>query len=239
MIASLPMYDRPALRAAHLRLWEALDLGLPRSEPDDLWAHWHDPDLLFTQTCGLPFAMGLHAHLTLIGAPDFRLAGCPPGYYNSVLLTRADDAREQIADFTEARVAYTQPHSQSGWGALYAFATERGTRLRNLVETGSHAASAEALLAEQVDLASLDAQTFRLLCREDPRIAALRILARTPPQPATPYVTHFADEADDLRRRLGHAIAALTAEDRETLGLFGLVTIPREAYLALPIPPQP
>ncbi|WP_224825514.1 phosphate/phosphite/phosphonate ABC transporter substrate-binding protein [Cognatishimia sp. MH4019] len=239
MIASLPMYDRPALRAANNRFWSALDLGLERTNPDDLWAHWHDPTLLFSQTCGLPYALGLHKHLTLLGAPDFGLPDCPPGHYNSVLLTRGDDTRSAIAAFSDAPVAFNQSHSQSGWGAFYAYAAARGVTFSNLIGTGGHTASVQALLEGRVDLACIDAHTFRLICRDTPEAKTLRMLDRTPPTPGTPYVTALPDRADDLRAKLRAAIVGLSDEDRATLCLHGLVDISHKAYLALPIPPDP
>ena len=233
------MYDRPELRGAHDRLWALLDLGLPRTDPDDLWAHWHDPDLLFSQTCGLPYRMGLDKHLTLLGAPDFKLPGCPPGYYNSVIVTRTDDPRSDMAAFAKAPVAFNQPHSQSGWGALFAYGAAHGVTFANLVETGGHAASARALLDETVDLACIDAHTYWLLCREMPLATDLRILDRTPPTPATPYVTAQADRAPQLRAKLEAAVSALPTDDKAHLGLHGIAHVSHDAFMALPLPPQP
>ena len=239
MIASLPMYDRPALREAHDRFWAALDLGLTRTDPDDLWAHWHDPELLFSQTCGLPYALGLHKHLTLLGTPDLDLPGCPPGYYNSVLVTRGEDTRSDIAAFADAPVAFNQSHSQSGWGSLYSYASARGVTLSHLIGTGEHTASVQALLEGRVDLACVDAHTFRLICRDTPEARTLRVIDHTPPTPGTPYVTALPERAEELRSKLRAAIAGLNGEDRAMLCLHGLADVSHEAYLALPIPPDP
>lgn len=233
------MYDRPALRAAHDRLWQAMDLGLDRTEPDDLWHHWHAPDLLFSQACVLPLAMGLNDHLHILGSPDFRLPDCPAGYYYSVVVTRADDPRDDLAAFADAPVAYNQPHSQSGWGALHSHAAARGVSFTNLIETGGHAASARALLNGTADLAAIDAHTFRLLAREDADMAGLRVLVNTDATPATPYVTALPARVDDLRKRLRAAIARLSDADRMTLGLYGFIELPPEAYLDISVPPRP
>ncbi|MEL7212867.1 MAG: PhnD/SsuA/transferrin family substrate-binding protein [Pseudomonadota bacterium] len=239
MIASLPMYDRPALRAAHDRFWAALDLGMERTDPDDLWAHWHDPNLLFSQTCGLPYALGLHKHLTLLGTPDFNLPGCPPGYYNSALVTRGDDTRSDIAEFANAPVAFNQSHSQSGWSALFHYAAAREATFSNLIGTGGHTASVEALLGGTVDLACVDAHTFRLICHDTPEARGLRVIDHTLPTPGTPYVTAIPEHAERLRAKLTATIAGLSPEDRATLDLHGLADVSHEAYLALPIPPDP
>jgi hypothetical protein len=106
VIASLPMYDLPDCTAANDRYWElirdaARDSGvnapdaLTRGMPD-LLAHWQRPDLVLSQTCGFPFRAVLQGRVTLIGTPDFGLEGCPPGYYQSVLIVRSGDARDGL-----------------------------------------------------------------------------------------------------------------------------------------------
>ena len=47
----------------------------------------------------------------------------------------------------------------------------------------------------------------------------------------------YADEQETIDRLIH--IAALSAEDRATLCLHGLADVSHEAYLALPIPPDP
>ena len=60
MIASLPMYDRPETAAANDRLWQGVRTRLGEGpehlvRAGDPWEHWQSPDLLLSQTCGLPF----------------------------------------------------------------------------------------------------------------------------------------------------------------------------------------
>jgi hypothetical protein len=70
------------VRAATDALWAALrdamrHRGLPAPEAlaRDA-AHWTDPNLALSQTCGMPFRLGLHARVTLLGPFDFGLEGC-------------------------------------------------------------------------------------------------------------------------------------------------------------------
>ena len=99
MIAALPMYDRPETASANDRLWalihEALGEGPKHlTREGDLWDIWTAPDLLLAQTCGLPYRARLHDRVTLVGTPDYGLPDLPAGYYQSVLIARADGPRD-------------------------------------------------------------------------------------------------------------------------------------------------
>ena len=86
MIAHLPMYDVPANRAAHRRLWQAVQDHLPDA-PDltppseNLMVDWLNPELYLSQTCGLPYRAALHGQVQLIATPNNQISNCPPGYY--------------------------------------------------------------------------------------------------------------------------------------------------------------
>ncbi len=101
MIASLPMYDRPSTRAANDRLWQGIRdrlrvAGQPAPEAltrsGSPWDHWQHPELILSQTCGLPYRAQLVGQVTLIASPVHDL-DCPPGHYFSVIVARADDPR--------------------------------------------------------------------------------------------------------------------------------------------------
>ena len=130
MIASLPMYDRPETATANDRFWAAIRsaLGFGPETLDraiGLWEAWEHPELLLSQTCGLPYRAHLHGKVSLVGSPDYDLPGCPPGYYNSVLITRTDQPGD-FADLAPRRVAINQSHSQSGCASLLNHAAVQG-----------------------------------------------------------------------------------------------------------------
>ncbi|MDR9393047.1 MAG: PhnD/SsuA/transferrin family substrate-binding protein [Roseovarius sp.] len=243
MIASLPMYDRPETAAANDRFWQGIRAVLGHGPASlargtDPWAHWRSPDLLLSQTCGYPYRACLHGRVQLVATPDHGIAGCPPGHYCSVLVCRRDDPRG-LQDFAEARFAYNEPLSQSGWAAPQTYAHARGVLLGQPVRCGSHRGSARAVAAGQADLAALDVLSWQMMCAHDDFAARLREVARTPPTPALPYITGPEGDAAALRAALRQAIAGLGAADRATLGLAGLVQVPADAYLELPNPPAP
>lgn len=247
--ASLPMYDRPEMRAATDAFWARLrdalrarGIDAPEALTRDQrspWALWQSPDLLLSQTCGLPLRARLHDRVQLVATPDFGHPDCPPGYYNSVLVTRRDLADRPLAELVKMRIAMNEALSQSGWGALCRFAQDRGLTLARPAATGGHAFSARAVLEGRAELAAIDAQTWRLLLRYEPELGTLAEIARTDPTPALPLITAKGREPEPIFSALQAALAALPAPDRETLGIRGFVRIPLADYMALPIPPNP
>ena len=242
--ASLPMYDRPEVQGANDRLWQSIRTRLGEgpetlTRSGDLWDHWARPDLILSQTCGYPYRARLHGKVTLVGTPDYGLEGCPPGHYCSVIVVRADDPRDDPAAFTEARFAYNEPLSQSGWAAPQNYARSRGFAFGNLLQTGGHYFSAQAVAEGRADIASLDALSWAMMQRYDSFAASLKVIARTPPTPVLPYITAPDRAPEPIFDAIAGAITDLSDKDREALSLHGIVSIPAVDYLAVPNPPPP
>jgi ABC-type phosphate/phosphonate transport system substrate-binding protein len=248
MIASLGMYDRAETAGANDRFWALIAEALRArglTAPAHLtrgdgayWPAWQDPALVLSQTCGFPYRAKLRDHVTLIATPDYGLPDCPPGYYASVFVARTDDARS-LPEFRTARFAYNEGLSQSGWAAAQNHAASMGFHFAPGLETGGHRLSAEAVAAGRADLAALDALTWRMIQRWDPVAAQLREVARTAPTPGLPYIAAKGADAEATYHALIEATHALSATDRDTLCLRGIVRIDPAAYLAVPIPPAP
>ncbi|MGB0440755.1 MAG: hypothetical protein ACPGFC_11735, partial [Paracoccaceae bacterium] len=156
MIVSLPMYDPPGLHALTDRLWAAIRTHLVETIPEapqhltrgaEPWDHWHSPDLLLSQTCGLPYRARLHGHVTLVATP---LHGgpvtdtdqpcvappLPDGHYRSLFVCASDD-RRSLADLcTTGTLAYNEALSQSGWAAPTAHLADRGLAPGATLRTG-------------------------------------------------------------------------------------------------------
>jgi ABC-type phosphate/phosphonate transport system substrate-binding protein len=246
VIAALPMYDGPEAAAANDRFWALIRDGLRAAgqgapdaltRTDDLWAVWQSPDLVLAQTCGLPFRARLHDRVTLVGTPDYGVEGCPPGYYRSVLVARADDPRLALVDFDGATLAYNEALSQSGWAAPLAAAAEAGIVLRPGPMTGAHRASARAVAEGRAALAAIDAVTWRMIRGPDRLEDALRVVGHTAPTPGLPLIARAGADAAALFRAVAQAIPRLAPGDAACLGLRGMVAIPAETYLAQPLPP--
>ncbi|MEL7262657.1 MAG: PhnD/SsuA/transferrin family substrate-binding protein [Pseudomonadota bacterium] len=245
MIASLGMYDMPHLQGAHDRLWggirDALGYGPAQlTRGGDAWAEWLSPDLLLAQTCGLPYRARLHDHVALVGTPDYDLPDCPRGHYFSYLIRRREDARDLQALVDQGVMAFNEPLSQSGWAAPVAHLAGQNLRPKRLLQTGAHLASVSAVLDRSADYAAIDALTYLLWAQQDMDAAAfLTAFDRTTPTPTLPYITGASRDAAALARAISTAIKALSDEDRLDLRLRGLIHIPTEDYLRLPLPPAP
>ncbi len=266
MIASLPMYDSHGLRHWHDELWHDIRVHLRAdgiNAPDELTrsgdpqSDWNQPDLLLSQTCGLPFRAGLHQRLTLVAAPAIRVpdilyptsdpVDLPAGQYYSVIVARADDKRAALVEFDGARLAYNDALSQSGWGLMYQAASSAGIAFSTGLCTGAHRASALAVVEGRADIAAIDVATwFGPLC-EDRWRSQLKIVGRTPYSPALPYVSAYPDLVEPLFAALKSATsypfeakADLPAmQDALNIAPAGVVRPALKDYLSIPFPPTP
>ena len=242
MIASLPMYWRAETAAAWQRFWATVQAQAARAgvdlpdltPPDDLpadWAdHWRRPDLMLSQTCGLPFRTTLKDQVSYVATFDFGLR-CAPGYYHSCAILRADRPH----GFRATSLAYNAADSQSGWAAVHDH-----TAFDRLLVTGAHEASARAVAEGRADIAYLDAVTWRLLERFTDLGTHLRVADRTPPTPGLPLITAKGRDPDPLRRALDAAVRTLSPDEAADLGgLKGLAVLDPADYYAVPLPPAP
>jgi ABC-type phosphate/phosphonate transport system substrate-binding protein len=248
LIASLGMYDRAETGAANDRFWTLIADALRArgiAAPNALtrgdgayWRAWSDPDLVLSQTCGFPYRSRLHGSVRLIGTPDYGLAGCPPGHYRSVLIARKGDQRP-LSDFADARFAYNEALSQSGWAAPQNHVAGLGFQFTNTLATGAHRLSVKSVVEGRADLAAVDAQTWSMITRWDHDALLLREVDHTVPTPGLPLIARLGADRALYLAALTEAVNALSEDDRETLSLRGIVSIPAEAYLQVPTPPPP
>jgi len=237
LIAALPMYDAPALRPATDAFWTAVRgalsaagvAGVPDQltrdpAPERLWTH---PDLLLAQACGLPLVTLLDGRVRFVATPVYAVPGCMGADYRSWLVVREEAPVRGIADLEGGIAAVNAPHSQSGANALLSMtAAIAGGRpfFADIVVTGAHGASLEAILGGRADCAAIDCVTWHHLLPG--ARAGLRILDAGPTAPALPFIT--SRRTDDatvgmLRRALAQAVHD-APEACRALGLAGFVT---------------
>ncbi len=240
MIANLMMYQRPQLVEAHDNFWalirehlHAVGIESPEtlSQTAEEFFVWKHPDLVLSQTCGMPYRTWLHDKVQLVGTPDYGLAGCPAGYYRSAIIVRSDDARTEIGAFKDAVFAYNQTFSQSGYAAPFWHLKSEGFWFENRLHTDQHLESARAVATGRADIAALDAVTWRNIETYEPLARDLRVLAWTTPTPGLPLITAMGRDASLMFEAVKGAIDALGDQSRTLLGIEGIVKIPKEDYL--------
>ncbi len=247
MIASLPMYDFPWTAAANDALWNALAArlrsagldaprGLARGLP--LTEAWHDPTLIFGQTCGYPYWTMLRQHVVILATPLYVFEGCDGPDHCSLIVARRDDPREELAAFRGARAAINARDSNSGMNlfraAVAPFANGKPFFLR-VVETGAHAKSLGSVVEGAADLAAIDCVTFALLRQGEPALVdRVKTIARSPASPSLPFIasaTLPSETIAAIRRALFATLKdPALALSLETLGIRGALDMPPLAY---------
>jgi len=228
------MYDWPEVRGSTDALWHVLreslsDHGFARL-PDELargsdpHADWVRPDLILSQTCGLPFVRELQGRVKLLGTPSYDI-DCGSGAYYSVLIAR-EDVPDDPDESQEYAFAYNDVRSQSGYAAfLRKLIADASPLPERYVATGSHRASIAAVAEGRADIAAIDAVTWGLACRHDADAERVKVIGKTSAMPGLPFITSFnlSDQAETMRLSISEAMEALPAADREALLLTGFV----------------
>ncbi|MEE9428345.1 MAG: PhnD/SsuA/transferrin family substrate-binding protein [Paracoccaceae bacterium] len=243
MIASLGMYDRAETAISNDVFWECIrkNLGYGPENLDrvsEVMQVWQSPDLLFSQTCGLPFRTILHDKVQLVGTPDYGFSGIAPGFYYSVFVVRKE-ASDVVEDFRDRVFACNEIGSQSGWAAPQNHAQTLGFGFENVTLTGGHLASAGAVANGLADIAAIDAQTWRMICKYRDYTGALKVIAKTQPTPGLPYITSLTQDAGAIFGVVKATIQNLNEETRRVLGITGIVSIDKSEYLRVPNPKAP
>ena len=247
MIAALPWYDLAELRGWTDRFWagwaaHARTLGVDAPEvldrTTDPYALLEAPGLLVSQICGYVVpALGQDRVIPLM-TPRYSAPGCEGSHYRSVIVVGPRVRAAGLEALRGARCAINDPLSHSGCNSLRLLVAplHRGGRFfTEVVVTGAHEHSAEALVLDRADVAALDCVTWTLLQRARPALTAqLRVIGRTAPAPAPPLVTSartppavVAALRESLRRWL---VDPAGAEARAALLFDGADHRPAEDY---------
>ncbi len=215
--ATLPMYNWPEMRDAQDAFWHAVRDGLRAQgieAPEALSSGtgWHDPGLVFSQTCGWPWATHYRDILDPVATPVSTIPGCDGDTYASMVIVRADTTVQTLADLEGARVAFNGHDSQSGVQTLReAVAPLAGRRpfFGQGLETGAHRESVRAVVRGEADCAAIDAVCWAMAgLYEAKAVSALRVVHCTAPAPALPFVTRRGGPVAQIRTALERAIAS-------------------------------
>ena len=234
------MYQRPELDQAHDDYWQLiaskLGYGFPLTKEGHEADLWLNPKLLLSQTCGMPYRLGLHDKVTLIGTPDYGIEGCPPGYYRSAIVVRQDDPRQRKSEFKNALFAFNGRNSQSGYAAAYFDCQKDNFFFENTICSGGHLNSAKMVSGGRADIACIDPVSLSYMEEFDSFYNELRILGWTDPTPGLPYISALGADPIKIFNAVSAAISELPSYTRDLLRLKDITYIPKETYLAVPSP---
>lgn len=191
------MYDWPAIRHAHDAFWTAwraaiADRGLATA-PERL--DWNPAgemvinDLFVGQVCGITYRRMLRGRVHLVATPCYAALGCVGPNYCSMIVVRRDDQARSMGDLADTVAAVNSETSYSGWNALQAVIENKAGFFRSTIMTGSHLASALAVVGGHADCAAIDSVCWSLMGRHEPDIQNhLRVLCQSPRVPGLPFI---------------------------------------------------
>lgn len=205
-------------------------------------AHWMDPGLLLSQTCGFPLTHALAGRVQLVGTFAYDAPGCDGARYRSQLICRDADAAQMLQAFRGRVVAHNSEDSQSGYNSLRALIAPLATNGRFFsaaIASGSHRASVEQVRSGQADLAAVDCVTWALLQRDHPdTVRGLQVCGHTASAPGLPLVTsiHTPNHVLQALRQAWRQVVADTrwAPARAELFIRNFTEIPLDAYNEIP-----
>ena len=194
--------------------------------------------MLLTQTCGYPLTHALKGKVQLVGVPHYSAEGCEGSRYCSQLIVSGNSSYESLEDLCGKRAAFNSLDSQSGMNALrHAVAAHAGGSgyFSEVIESGSHLESMQAVAEGRADIGSIDAVCWALACQELPGLVSrLRSIGRTGSVPCLPLVTslRFTEaEAEQIAVAVQAVFAdAAFAEDRERLLINGFSRVSEADY---------
>ena len=219
MIVSYPMYALPQMQTSLIGWWRHIasclnDRNLEFSEPltkieTDLYTHWLDPKLFFSQTCGYPLTTLLKNKVKLIGTPVYNCDYCQAADYCSLFIVRSGHCGSLIDDFAGKKFAFNGTDSQSGFNAVKTFLTQQSIGLpffgENIV-TGKHKCSIAKVANGDADICAVDCVTYTLLKRYQPEsLNNTRVLTTTSLTPGLPFITSI-NTSDEIVQAIHDAI---------------------------------
>ncbi len=248
MIALLPMYDFPELRAETDAFWQGLsghfaasglaDVPEVLARPADLYAAWLSPDLMFAQTCGYPLTHRLKGRVRYLATPSYSAEGCAESSYRSFIIVRDEAGLGKASDLAGRVAAFNGADSQSGSNVLKRYLSAQGVppgSLGGAVESGAHRKSVGMVKSGEADFCAIDCVSWALLGDVAPEeVAGLRILAETEAAPCLPFVTSLSRPIEDVSALRAGLAAAFDdpelAEVREKLQLEAVNVFEESAY---------
>lgn len=242
-VVQLPMYDWPEFTQATNRLWVSIrdhfnEAGIDAPASLDRTAPpaetWQSPNLLLSQTCGLPLVAGFSGKVKVLGS--FAYQGIEPaGSYHSVIISHKSDD-EAGSCFEGKRAVINGDDSYSGYLALKCYLTDHGldeSPFASVLVSGGHRTSLCAVASGNADIAAIDCVSWHLAQQCEPAIKSLKVIAHTRSRPGLPLITHLnasVREISAMRDALARAVDDLDEKSCTMLGIHDFVAREESDY---------
>lgn len=168
--------------------------------------------------------------------PDDPEAAGRPVYFSDLVIPSGSSVRS-LDDLAGGRIGCNDPISLSGHYALRFEIERRGgdpDTFAELVFTGGHDASLDAVMAGELDAAVIDSVVRTRRTRGDPNLNSLQVIDRLGPWPVQPLVARSTMSADDLATFTSALLAAnndpAMRAELEAAALTGFVAVDADHY---------
>ena len=200
-----------------------------------------DPGLFIGHTCGYPLMTRLQDALIPFCVPLFDVPGTEGKLYSSYIIVAADSEIQSLRDCRDSIVAINSSDSNSGMNVLrYELARLRARPgyFSEVIITGGHLHSLEAVAANRAQVAAIDCVSYQLIADQNPElVATVRAIDRSVQTCGLPLVmpqhryseTHSASCLAALNQALDNTPIWV----RERLHLTGFEAVDFEDYQSI------
>ncbi|MDX1737900.1 MAG: PhnD/SsuA/transferrin family substrate-binding protein [Alphaproteobacteria bacterium] len=242
-VAAFGMYDWPEFREETDKLYDlireeasAFNLPLPDQLTRDqtMMDIWTSPDMLISQTCGLPYTRHLEGKVTLLGSPIYD-NGCQPGFYNSVIIVSKDAKDMDLSQMRSKSFCANGTDSQSGYAAMQDHFLQAGLPPllpKDIKISGSHRNSIKMVANNDADYACIDVVSWLLAQQVEEDANKVKIFDKTREMPSLPFISSIRDEeqVEKLRQALKNAILRFKNFRGKSLFLTGFICQTEKNY---------
>jgi ABC-type phosphate/phosphonate transport system substrate-binding protein len=191
--SALAMYPYPELQSAWGQLYgavaaEVMDVPLDLRWDLDPHATWLSPQLSVGMACGWPLVTALRRRVRTVGTFAYEIDGVASHMYRSVIVSRTQESLPTLSGRT---AAVNSTDSLSGHISLLATFGLGDAWNGDVVWTGAHLDSLDAVRDGRADVASIDALTWEYRRRARPDLLqGLVVVGRGPSVPCLPIIVN-------------------------------------------------
>ncbi|WP_405404707.1 PhnD/SsuA/transferrin family substrate-binding protein [Paracoccus sp. Ld10] len=156
--------------------------------------------------CGFPFLQH-QQQLSILAVPLWHAAPT----YRSYLIVASDDRARSLSDLRNARHAFSDPDSNSGWLVTASDLARMGTTpdmfFGRTIFTYGHRNVVRAVASGLTRSGSVDGYVWQALSQIEPHLTGrTRVIGRSEPFDFPPFVCRMSDRTDDRVRTLRRAL---------------------------------